>query len=162
MKTYDVKEKWEEFGSLLKECDGEEIIYYNGHTSIDDVISEMADNHTSIYYSDIRKFLIEHLYEVEDCINELGWEGVGSSLHKASQCAEYQFNSNQLYRNIDNMIMYYGLYYYKENYNSTIDVELYGELENLSNNADPLSYLDEIEDTIDKYMILEGGEENEE
>lgn len=63
---------------------------YAGSSSyICDAISEIADGQTSIYYYDIIKYIADHTDEVNDTINEFGWDGCGSDLYKAGQMAEY-------------------------------------------------------------------------
>ena len=63
---------------------------YAGSSSyICDAISGIADGQTSIYYYDIIKYIADHTDEVNDTINEFGWDGCGSDLYKAGQMAEY-------------------------------------------------------------------------
>lgn len=54
-----------------------------------DAFQGYADNRTSIYYSDIIKFISENVEAVNDAIAEFGWDGCGSDLYKAGQMAEY-------------------------------------------------------------------------
>lgn len=63
---------------------------YEGCSSyICDAIQERADSETSIYYSDIIKYISEHVEEVNEAIEEFGWDGCGSDLYKAGQMAEF-------------------------------------------------------------------------
>lgn len=66
-----------------------------------DVISEIADNRTSIYYSDIIKFISEHVEEVNEAIAEFGWDGCGSDLYKAGQMAEYCMIEREIYDELE-------------------------------------------------------------
>lgn len=54
-----------------------------------DIVSEIADGATSIYYSDIIKFISENVEAVNDAIRDFGWDGCGSDLYKAGQMAEF-------------------------------------------------------------------------
>ena len=64
--------------------------YRDSSAYICDAISEIADNHTSIYYYQIIKFISENVEAVNDTINEFGWDGCGGDLCKAGQMAEFQ------------------------------------------------------------------------
>lgn len=71
---------------------------YRGSDSyICDIIAEIADSATSIYYSDIIKFISENVEAVNDAINEFGWDGCGGDLYKAGQMAEYQMIERDIY-----------------------------------------------------------------
>lgn len=66
-----------------------------------DIISEIADSNTSIYYSDIIDFISNNVEEVNDAIEDLGWEGCGSDLYKAGQAAECRKNENDMYNELE-------------------------------------------------------------
>lgn len=71
---------------------------YRGSDSyICDIIAEIADSATSIYYSDIIKFISENVEAVNDAIKEFGWDGCGCDLYKAGQMAEYQMIEQDIY-----------------------------------------------------------------
>lgn len=74
--------------------------YRNSTTHICDAISEIADNNTSIYYSDIRKFISENVEAVNDAISEFGWDGCGADLYKAGQMAEYSKIERDIYEHL--------------------------------------------------------------
>lgn len=82
---------------------------FNGYRSssgyICDIISEIADNNTSIYYYDIRNYISGHVEEVENAISEYGWDGCGCSLDKAGQLAEYEGIVADLYDHLDDAII---------------------------------------------------------
>ena len=65
-----------------------------------DAISEIADNHTSIYYSDIKEFISNNVDAVERALDEFGWEGVGGDLMKAGQMGEYLEITDDLYSHL--------------------------------------------------------------
>lgn len=76
-----------------------------GNMYLCDAISEFADGHTSIYYSDIKNFIAENVEAVNDAVAEFGWEGCGSDLMKAGQMAEFLTIENKIYddlRDFDN------------------------------------------------------------
>ena len=54
---------------------GHEFENYSGSTYICDAITEIADNYVSIYYSDIMDFIKNNVEEVEEAIDEFGWDG---------------------------------------------------------------------------------------
>ena len=65
-----------------------------------DAISDYADSYTSIYYSNIKDFIINNFDAVEATISEFGWDGCGKDLYKAGQLAEYLQNERILYDNL--------------------------------------------------------------
>lgn len=65
-----------------------------------DLFAEFADGQTSIYYSDIIRFISENVEAVNDAIEEFGWDGCGSDLYKAGQMAEFQKNEQLLYEDL--------------------------------------------------------------
>ena len=67
-----------------------------------DAISEFADGRTSIYYSDIKKFISENVDAVNDAVAEFGWDGCGSDLMKAGQIAEFLTIENKIYEDLSN------------------------------------------------------------
>lgn len=87
---------------------------------ISDVFSYWADNETSIYYSDIIKYISEHVEEVNDAIEEFGWDGCGSDLYKAGQMAEYLEINNWLWSHDLDIYKVYALDYYRHNYGEKI------------------------------------------
>lgn len=70
-----------------------------------DAISDCADNNTSIYYYDIIKFISENVEAVNDAIVEFGWDGCGSDLYKAGQMAEYMTIENDIYNDLNDIII---------------------------------------------------------
>lgn len=74
---------------------------YRGSDSyICDIIAEIADSATSIYYSDIIKFISENVEAVNDTIKEFGWDGCGCDLYKAGQMAECQMIERDIYEHL--------------------------------------------------------------
>ena len=81
--------------------------YTNASSSyIDDIFSEIADDATSTYYDDITKYIATHISEVNDYINEAGWEG---DLYKAGQGAEYNNIYLDLKEHEEDILIYWAL-----------------------------------------------------
>ena len=81
------------------------------HGYICDIISEIADSNTSIYYSDIIKFISENVEAVNDTIAEFGWEGCGSDLYKAGQMAEFTQLQNAMYEELGDGLYNFAISY---------------------------------------------------
>ena len=105
----------------------EEITNYSGGTYVDDAFREIADNNTSIYYSDITKYLCNNIQDVENTISEYGWDGVGKDLYKAAQIAQYNEILEGLYNNIQEISLYYIIDYIITEYSK---IEIDDNLEN--------------------------------
>lgn len=101
---------------------------YFGHAGCDyisDLFHEFADNHTSIYYSDIIKYISEHVEDVNRAIEEFGWDGCGSDLYKAGQMAEYEGIYQELEEDRENILKLVTLYALPEK----VPAEMWEELE---------------------------------
>lgn len=92
----------------------DEIVDYEAPYDMSDVLAQMADMNTSIYYSDIQNFIAEHLDEVEAAINEFGWTG---NIYQAGQNAEYTHNYNMLNENLSNLLALWAIDYLQSEYN---------------------------------------------
>ena len=80
---------------------GPELLDYGwGPTGVDDAITEIADGHVSIFKYDALRFLYAHPELVDDAIREYGWEACGGTLMGASNMAEYNFISDELYSHL--------------------------------------------------------------
>lgn len=125
---------------------------YSGHKYICDVISDIADSNTSIYWADIIAFISENVEEVNDAIAEFGWDGCGGDLYKAGQMAEFLFIEREINEHLEDGLKNYGINYYMEQTGNRdeIPADLWEIIEEAAeNNPD---YLDEITDAIDEYM----------
>lgn len=76
-----------------------------------DAFSEYADGSTSIYYSDIKNYISEHIDEITEVIDEFGWDGCGKDLYKAGQMAEFREIENTLYSDIEEIVKHLALDY---------------------------------------------------
>lgn len=88
MTMINTKERSAHFAALAGYA-AEQNDYRDSSSYICDVAAQIADSNTSIYYSDITAFIADHVEEVNDVINEFGWDGCGGDLYKAGQMAEY-------------------------------------------------------------------------
>lgn len=138
---------------------GKELTNYSGGTYICDAISEIADNSTSIYYSDIINFISENVETINDAIEEFGWDGCGSDLYKAGQMVEYCSIQNEIYKCLDDSMKYYALNYYEDLdiHNEKIDTseiseDLWEEIENYCDDVDHNDTFSVIEEIIDNYI----------
>ena len=71
-----------------------------------DAIAEFADGNTSIYYSDIKRYISENIDAVTDIINEFGWDGCGCDLYKAGQAAEMRSIESEIYNDLDDIVLH--------------------------------------------------------
>lgn len=96
---------------------GSDIIYYNSGY-ITDIYMEIADNNTSIYYSDIERYLLANVDTVNDWIDENGWPG---DLYKAAQGAEFDSIYRELLENSDDILLYWAYDYILTNYSTELE-----------------------------------------
>ena len=130
---------------------------YAGTSSyICDAILEIADNNTSIYYSDIIKYISGHVEEASDAINEFGWDGCGGDLYKAGQMAEYETIRRDIEDNIEDGLKVMALDYIQGRtctrcglHYSAIPAALWEAVEECASNS-PDS-IEEITDAIDDW-----------
>lgn len=125
-----------------------------------DIISEIADSNTSIYYSDIIKFISDNVEEVNDTIEEFGWNGCGSDLYKAGQMAEYRKNENDMYNELEEGLFNVALSHIQY----TMEVEEISDeqLDEIGNLCYDTDNNDRLEDFLEKVEEIVNGEEEEE
>lgn len=130
--------------------------YEGCSSSIDDAIRERADSETSIYYSDIIKFIADHVEEVNDTINEFGWDGCGGDLYKAGQMTEcLQLEQNYMEK-VDGIIRYAAIMDLIYNRKlATISAETWESIESELDGLDYDSRFDEITDVITEALTAE-------
>jgi hypothetical protein len=123
-----------------------------------DLITEFADSNTSIYYYDIKNFIINNLDAVTDAINELGWDGCGGDLYKAGQAAEFLTIERALYDDLTAIVKHLAIEYIT-NIASDLAVadseqltELLSELENNLEMVDNNDYIDIIADYCNEFI----------
>lgn len=135
--------------------------YDQGH--ICDIISEIADSNTSIYYSDITKFISENVEEVKDAIEEFGWDGCGGDLYKAGQVAEFRKNENDMYDELEEGLFNVALSHiqYTMEVEEISDDQL-DEIEGLCADTDNNDKLEDFLEKVEKIVSSEEEEEEEE
>ena len=125
-----------------------------------DIISEVADSNTSIYYSDIIEFISNNVEEVNDTIEEFGWNGCGSDLYKAGQMAECRKNENEMYEELEQGLFNVALSHIQYTMEiEEISDEQLDEIEGLCSDTDNNDRLD---DFLEKVEEIVNGEEEEE
>jgi hypothetical protein len=123
-----------------------------------DLIQAFADSNTSIYYCDIKNFIVNNIEAVEDAINQFGWDGCGSDLYKAGQTAEYLTIERALYNEVTDIVKHLAIEYITNVY-SGLEVadseqltDLLSELNNNLEMIDCNDYIDIIADYCDEFM----------
>ena len=123
-----------------------------------DLISGFADSNTSIYYTDIKNFIVNNLDAVTDAINELGWDGCGGDLYKAEQMAEYLTIERAVYDDLTAIVKHLAIEYITNVY-SSLEVadgeqlsELLSELENNLEAVDNSDYIGIIADYCNEFI----------
>ena len=130
----------------------EYICDYGSSEYICDAFTYIADDNTSIYYSDIIDFISKNVEMVGDTISEFGWDGCGSDLYKAGQMAEFRSIETELNENIVDVLKVYAFNYYREQYGEHVRTET---RERISNHIDDhwgdFDTLGDIEDIVNEY-----------
>lgn len=131
--------------------------YDNGY--ICDIIVEIADNNTSIYHSDIIEFISNNVEEVNDVIEELGWDGCGGDLYRAGQAAEFGKNENEMYNELEEGLFNVALSHIQYTMEvEEISDEQLSDIEGLCADTDNN---DRLEDFLEKVEEIVNGEEEE-
>ncbi len=131
---------------------GWEIVEHNETDYICDAITEIADNNTSIYYSDIKEFIVNNFDAVEDAINEFGWDGCGSDLYKAGQMAEFITIERDLYNNLEDIIKYAAYAYLINNGFENLDENIIDAVNDALENIDNNDYISDIYDAVNAVL----------
>jgi hypothetical protein len=135
--------------------------YYDSTGYISDTFAEIADNNTSVYYSDIIRYISEHVEEVNDAINEFGWDGCDRDLYKAGQMAECNEIENQLCNHYYEIIEAYAADHIRRNYAEEIPAETWERIAAELENIDTCDRWDVIRDAVDEIMTETAEEANE-
>lgn len=121
----------------------------------DDIISEYADNNTSIYYCDIAEFIAHNPDALNDAVAEFGIDSRNFDIYALGQQAEYLTIRNELFRAKDDIIAYAAAVYADEfNIDLTID-----DNRNIIDDIASVIYFDshiyEIADAVKEYFEIE-------
>ncbi len=104
----------------------------NESSYLDDLFSEFADSNTSVYTDDVLKFICDNYEDVNDTINEFGWDGVGKSIITAGQTCEGEAIWRDLDKHRDSILLYMAAeYFFKDNYDDPVDEDKIDEIESL-------------------------------
>lgn len=142
---------------------GEYFCDYSGHTYICDAITEIADNHTSIYYYDIKKFICNNFEALEEALNQFGWEGCGSDIWRAGRMAEFLQIEQEIYEDLDEAIFNYCLnYILNELQIEAITEEQLEALQDKCNDIDHNDTLEDFEDFVKELLEISEEEEDDE
>ena len=141
----------------------EDLLDYNGTTYICDAISEIADNRTSIYHSDILDFISRDPSALAEVVEEGLYEvraGAGYNLYEHAQAAEYMRIEQDIYNQLDDAILAYAANYLRTAYHvEEIDAETWEAITDDLDDIDNNSRFDEITDIIDEHMAQDSEEE---
>ena len=134
-------------------------VYRDSSAYICDAVTEIADGATSIYYSDIAKFIAENVEAVHDTIEEFGWDGCGGDLYKAGQMAEYQVIEQGIYENLVDglLVCAYNFLYYDLNIDA-IPEELDDAIFEWCKEAESNDRMDDIPDKLREWLEEHKGE----
>lgn len=142
-----------EYGEYLND-------YRDTPAYICDVISEIADNNTSIYHSDIMSFLSGNPEAVEDAIKEFGWDGCGGTLEKAAQMGEFLTIERDIYDHMADALMLCAVHFIRYDLKiEEIPEELADLIREWADDADNNDRMDEIPDRIREYLFPEEDED---
>ena len=144
-----------DLGDYGEEIDSYASTRYISSSSIAEIFDEIADSNTSIYYSDIAQYIGTHIDEVNEAIEEFGWEGCGSDLYKAGQMAEYSTIQRDLEDHIDDIIVYAALV---SKYESNIPEDVF---ESVYDNVSDIDWNDRLESAIEDALSMLDDEEDE-
>lgn len=153
-KLQKIKERKEELKNNLYDTYCDNICdYSNGY--ICDVISEISDNNIDIYYYDLFEWCKTNFSYVNEWIAECGSSG---DIIKDIQGGQYQQISQELYENMEEMLLLFTYDYLYKN-----EIILNDEqLEELESNISRMDNNDRLEEIIDKINeVKNGGVEND-
>ena len=128
-----------------------------------DIISEIADSNTSIYYSDIIEFISNNVEEINDTIEEFGWNGCCNDLYKAGQMAECRKNENEMYEELEQGLFNVALSYIKYTLEvEEISDEQLNDIEGLCADTDSNDKLENFLEKVEEIVNSEEEEKEEE
>jgi hypothetical protein len=134
--------------------------YRDSSDYICDAIQEIADNNTSIYYYDIKRFISDNVEAVEDAINEFGWDGCGGDLMKAGQMGEFITIERDIYDHLADSLLAAAVDFIRYDLDrEQIPAELAELLREWADAADNNDRMDDIPDKIRAYFEAENDEQ---
>lgn len=162
-----LEERKEELKSIMNDDSIEMANDYSidNDNYFDDIVSEYADNNTSIYYNEQRQFYNDNVEFCEDAFKEFGYDikemfedgmTLDDLVCKCGQIGEYKRIQDNLYEDIENIKLMMLLNYCIDNNITNITIE---GLENIAEryvNDHTSDLLDELNELIE---IIEDDEE---
>lgn len=137
---------------VLKSTIGEDLVNDGYSRYICDAITECADGHVDIYYSDLKDWAKDHFDDISDTIDEFGWDGCGRDLNKAVQMAQFRQYEQEACEELEDILENYAIQYILDNCTYqllTID-QLYDLL--LGMKFDTNDQFSDIDDYIEDYF----------
>lgn len=140
---------------------GDNFCDYSGYQYICDVISEIADSNIDIYYADLFEWC-KHNYEwVEEAIAQGLCDLQNPDIPKMIQAGQYEYNTQDLYENLDSIMLNYCLNYIEHDLELTeITQEQFEKIENKCTNVDNNDTLEDFEDFLKELFETEEEEED--
>lgn len=127
-----------------------------------DAISEIADGEVDIYYSELFKWAADNWSYIDDACREFGMPDARDSniIIKLIQQAQYYANEEELYEDLDNMLLYfcYSQLYYDFKI-ETITEEQDEAIQEKCTNVDNNDRLDEFVDFLEELINSEDEDE---
>lgn len=137
--------------------------YRDSSAYICDAIAEIADSHTSIYYSDILDFIRRNPEALADVVAEGLYEvrpGVEYDLMRHGQAAEYHVIGGEIYEHMRDSLLLCAVDFVRYDLKlSSIPAELGELIQEWADNADHNDRMDEIPDKIREYLAANDVEE---
>lgn len=130
--------------------------YRDSNIYICDVISEIADNHTSIYYSDILDFIRQNPEALAEVVDEglyVVQPGITYSLYAHAQAAECMLIQRDIYENLADSVMMAAVNFIRYDLDmEEIPAELADMLRGWARDTDNSDCMDDIPDKIREYF----------
>lgn len=135
--------------------------YRDSSRYICDAISEIADNHTSIYYSDILAFISEHPDLLADVIDEGLYDPSHDyDLYKHGQAAEFMLIERDLYDHLADALFLAALDFIRYDLErETIPGDLADQIREWCDDADSNDRMDFIPNSIREYFEQQEGDD---
>lgn len=150
MKNNTIKERKEELKNNLNNTYCDNICNYS-EGYICDIITEIANNNVDIYYNDLFEWCKGNFSYVNDWIEECG---SSNDIIKDIQGGQYKQISEEIYENLEDMMLLFA-YDYMFNNDITLSDEQLEELESDISIMDHNNTLDEIIDAINERLESE-------
>ena len=137
---------------FAEECERNFANYVSSRVWIDDYISEFADGHVYVYYSDLRQWAMNNIDALEDVIEEGFYEPLRSyNFYDHIQAAQYMCIEREINDSLSDIVRYLAISHLW----CIAEKEYTGaEIGDLEDYLDPyaMSTFDEIAEAVDNFM----------